>query len=58
MELGENDPVWVETWTAMWFLKEILLPVSEQQKKELAVGFNAGFDKDDLVHFIKARIKK
>lgn len=55
VELGKNDPVLVGE-TAMRFLKEI--PLTEQQKKELAAGFNAGFDKDDLVRFIKAHTKK
>lgn len=51
VELGKNDPVQVGE-TAMRALNQ--LPLSEQQKKELAIGFNAGFDKDALERYIKA----
>ena len=55
VELGKNDPVLVAE-TAMKFLNKI--PLSEQQKKEFAVGFNTGFDKDDLVRYIEAHTQK
>ena len=55
MELGKNDPVQVGQ-TARRALNQ--LPLSEQQKKEFVSGFNAGFDEDDLVRYIKAHTKK